>query len=91
MHGRPDGIATTELLSELREVLRPSGGDDKFSQKVRNLKSHDTLERNGFATYFDGRYKITLLGETIARSGKAVNPHSPDEASFRFDSGAIQL
>jgi predicted HNH restriction endonuclease len=78
---RRDGIATTELQSELREALRPSGddltllegrSDDKFSQKVRNLKSHDTLERKGFATFVEGRYKITPLGEAIARSGKSV-------------------
>lgn len=78
---RPDGITTSELQSELRASLRPSGddltlldgrSDDKFSQKVRNLKSHDTLERKGFATFANGRYKITALGETIARSGKAV-------------------
>ncbi len=78
---RPDGITTTELQSELRASLRPSGddltllasrGDDKFSQKVRNLKSHNTLERKGFATFNNGRYKITAMGETIARSGKAV-------------------
>lgn len=78
---RPDGITTTELQSELKASLRPSGddltllagrGDDKFSQKVRNLKSHDTLERKGLATFTNGRYKITAIGETIARSGKAV-------------------
>jgi hypothetical protein len=77
----PDGVTTSELLSELRAILRPSGddltllggrNDDKFSQKVRNLKSHDTLERKGFATFIDGRYKITASGETIARSGRGV-------------------
>ena len=78
---RPDGITTTELQSQLRASLRPSGddltlldgrNDDKFSQKVRNLKSHNALERKGFATFGHGRYKITASGETIARSGKAV-------------------
>jgi predicted HNH restriction endonuclease len=78
---RPDGITTTELQSQLRASLRPSGddltlldgrNDDKFSQKVRNLKSHNALERKGFATFGHGRYKITPSGETIARSGKAV-------------------
>jgi hypothetical protein len=46
--------------------------DDKFSQKVRNLKSHDALRRKGFATFTNGRYKVTASGETIAHSGKAV-------------------
>jgi predicted HNH restriction endonuclease len=77
----PDGITTSELQSRLRASLRPSGddltlldgrSDDKFSQKVRNLKSHDALKRKGFATFTNGRYKITAIGETIARSGKAV-------------------
>ena len=53
-------------------TLLDSRSDDKFSQKVRNLKSHDTLERKGFATFTHGRYKITAIGEAIARSGKAV-------------------
>lgn len=54
-------ISTTALMQCLRDVLRPSGEDlsilagrtdDKFSQKVRNLRSHKTLESLGFATYF---------------------------------------
>ena len=44
-----DWISTTELSNNLRDLLNPSGEDlqrlswrrdDKFSQKVRNLKSH---------------------------------------------------
>ncbi len=77
----PEGIATSELLTALRSALRPSGddltllenrSDDKFSQKVRNLKSHNTLERKGFATFAGGRFKITLSGEKIAEFGKPV-------------------
>jgi hypothetical protein len=30
------------------------------------------LERKGFATFTDGRYKVTPRGEAIARSGKTV-------------------
>ena len=50
-------ISTTELSNNLRALLNPSGedlqilnwrADDKFSQKVRNLKSHKTLEKKGF-------------------------------------------
>ena len=50
-------ISTTELSDNLRTLLNPSGedlqilkwrADDKFSQKVRNLKSHKTLEKKGF-------------------------------------------
>jgi hypothetical protein len=64
----PDGIDTSELLSLLRRQLKPTGddleilagrNDDKFSQKVRNLKSHDTLEKKGLAIFVDGRFHIS--------------------------------
>lgn len=51
IRARP-GIHTSELIDACRADMRPSGedleildnrGDDKFSQKVRNLKSHDSL------------------------------------------------
>lgn len=47
------GIRTSELIDKVREIMKPSGedldilegrNDDKFSQKVRNLKSHDALK-----------------------------------------------
>jgi len=46
------GIRTSELIDETRKIMKPDGedleildgrNDDKFSQKVRNLKSHDTI------------------------------------------------
>lgn len=46
------GIRTSGLIYEARRIMRPDGedleilegrNDDKFSQKVRNLKSHDTI------------------------------------------------
>lgn len=46
------GIHTSELITEARTRMRPSGedleilhdrNDDKFSQKVRNIKSHDSI------------------------------------------------
>lgn len=46
------GITTSELISEVRKIMKPDGddltilanrNDDKFSQKVRNLKSHDSI------------------------------------------------
>lgn len=49
---RRPGIHTSELIDEVRSMMRPTGSDcdilegrndDKFSQKVRNLKSHDSL------------------------------------------------
>ena len=49
---RNPGIRTSELIDEARRIMKPDGedleilegrNDDKFSQKVRNLKSHDTI------------------------------------------------
>jgi predicted HNH restriction endonuclease len=69
------GIGTTELSRQLRSQLRPSGddltilanrNDDKFSQKVRNLKSHETLEKRGLATFSFGWYYITAPGRILA-------------------------
>mgnify|MGYP006934546664 FL=1 len=46
------GIRTSELIDEARRIMKPSGedkeildnrNDDKFSQKVRNIKSHDSI------------------------------------------------
>jgi 5-methylcytosine-specific restriction enzyme A len=57
--GEPE-ISTTELQACLRSMLEPTGedleilagrSDDKFSQKVRNLRSHETLERAGWVIY----------------------------------------
>ncbi len=77
----PNGVTTTELIKQLRVRLEPSGddltvldnrGDDKFSQKVRNLKSHDTFERKGLATYTDGKYFITDTGRKFASDGVEI-------------------
>jgi hypothetical protein len=75
---QPDGIGTSELLQILRSQLKPSGddltlldnrSDDKFSQKVRNLKSHETLERKGLASFTAGRYRVTQAGRKFAAEG----------------------
>ena len=68
------GLTTSEIIRGLRELLQPSGEDleilagrtdDKFSQKVRNLKSHDTLTREGVATEDRGRFRITPHGRDV--------------------------
>jgi predicted HNH restriction endonuclease len=60
------GITTAELINELRNIFNPVGedaeilhgrNDDKFSQIVRNLVSHHTL---------DQRLGYTILGESEA-------------------------
>lgn len=46
------GIRTSGIIAEARRIMRPNGedleildnrNDDKFSQKVRNIKSHNTI------------------------------------------------
>ncbi len=46
-------ILTSDLIQQLREIMKPkeedieilkNRNDDRFSQKVRNLRSHRTLE-----------------------------------------------
>lgn len=71
----PDGcISTSELIRLLTQILKPTGvdamilnnrNDTYFSQKVRNLKSHDTLTRYGYAKYNNGTYSITNAGKVL--------------------------
>ena len=66
-------VSTSDLITKLTEIMNPIGKDAEiiagradtyFSQKVRNLKSHDTLRRQGYATNVDDGFKITMLGAT---------------------------
>jgi predicted restriction endonuclease len=71
--GEKPGIRTTELIEALTEYFRPEGEDakilagrkdTKFSQKVRNLKSH--RDSNGMAQwtiYDNGAYTLTEEGK----------------------------
>lgn len=67
-------LTTTELQQGLRDLLNPTGedletlanrNDDKFSQKVRNLRSHKTFEKLGVAEYNDenAAYRLTPKGK----------------------------
>lgn len=47
------GVRTSELISRARDIMAPTGedleildnrNDDKFSQKVRNIKSHNSIK-----------------------------------------------
>lgn len=60
MRDNPSGVTTTQLINHLIDTLQPSGhdmeilegrNDTYFSQKVRNLKSHNTFERHNWAEY----------------------------------------
>jgi predicted HNH restriction endonuclease len=70
-------ITTPFLIKELGEILQPniddmasnpSRKDSRFSQKVRNLNSHDTLKEPNYAIYTKtghnkGYYTITTKGQ----------------------------
>ena len=78
---RPMGsISTTELICRLTQIMNPQGldaqilnnrSDTYFSQKVRNLKSHNTLVKHGYAVYSDGVYHITDRGKQLVLSNKS--------------------
>jgi 5-methylcytosine-specific restriction enzyme A len=80
------GITTTDLSIELREIFNPSGedaeilrgrNDDKFSQIVRNLVSHHTL---------DQRLGFTIL-DTSERANSA---HVLSEQGLKYLNDNIQ-
>lgn len=67
-------ITTSQLIDELTTLLKPEGidaeilngrNDTYFSQKVRNLKSHDTFDRDGLATYTGNGFAITAKGRLL--------------------------
>lgn len=79
----PNGrISTTTLIRELTRIIQPTGldaeilagrNDTYFSQKVRNLKSHNTFERNGYAIGVDRGFQITNQGRLlVASKGEAI-------------------
>ena len=66
-----DGIDTTNLIAKLRQIMKPDGddaeilsnrSDDKFSQKVRNLKSHKNLEKKKLVDYKNNNFFIRQEG-----------------------------
>ena len=75
-----EGLNTSQLIEQLTGTLHPTGddmrilsgrNDTRFSQKVRNLKSHDTLR--GLATSATGRNqpsRITEEGRTLYATHK---------------------
>jgi predicted HNH restriction endonuclease len=76
----PQGsISTSELIRLLTQILKPTGIDAEilenrkdtyFSQKVRNLKSHDTLTKYGYAKYSNGTYYITDRGRELVENNR---------------------
>lgn len=72
-------ITTTAMKEALINIFKPSGEDNElingrndtyFTQKVRNLKSHNTLVNLGYSDYTDrvdgepsGRFTLTTIGK----------------------------
>jgi predicted HNH restriction endonuclease len=80
-------LKTSELIKLLEAELKPTGRDAEllkgrkdthFSQKVRNLKSHNTLIRAGLATYQagalpgEGIYSIASKGREFFEQNEPV-------------------
>ena len=78
---REPGITTSRLKSLLVDLLKPTGKDAEiarnrsdtyFEQKVRNLVSHRTLQRRGYAEYGrrgnDGIHTITEVGRAFLKT-----------------------
>ena len=79
------GISTSNLIEKLVDELRPTGEDleilkgrkdSKFSQKVRNLRSHKTLDQRGpgYTRYErkggNGHHSITLRGKAYLEANR---------------------
>jgi len=82
LQNEDNGLSTSALMEHLREIMKPEGddleplegrNDDKFSQKVRNLKSHDRLEREDLAIYVDGTFYITEVGKNFVEQFHGVD------------------
>lgn len=95
-----NGMTTTDLITHLRELLQPSGedmailagrSDTKFSQKVRNLRSHKTLSSRGLAvdpSSPGGKLTITDQGRELVMRCQA---ELSILLKFPYDDAAVEL
>ncbi len=85
MKENPKGVTTSQLINYLIDVLKPTGHDmdilpgrkdTHFSQKVRNLKSHNTLTKNNLTQY----HKVDKTGvwEITPQGLQYLNQNEPD-------------
>ena len=74
-------IATSKLITSLQELMKPDGVDAEilagrkdtyFSQKVRNLKSHNTLQKHKYATYEKPYFHLTKLGFEFVKANITI-------------------
>ena len=77
----PKGLETQNLIKKLVKSMKPNGEDkiilinrtdDKFSQKVRNLKSHKTLEKKEYVIFKDNKFFITDKGVSYLRNHSSL-------------------
>lgn len=90
----PQGsISTSELIPLLTEIFNPTGidaeildnrNDTYFSQKVRNLKSHDTLTKYEYTIYDKGKYTITQKGRELVEQNR-TNIQYLFNSGFSYD------
>ena len=80
----PKGLSTSSLIDLLQNLFNPTGedaeilagrSDTKFSQKVRNLKSHNTLTDKGLAKYENETFKITAKGKKLIERDSNVTEY----------------
>lgn len=76
-----NGLETHNLIKKLVKSMKPNGedsiilinrNDDKFSQKVRNLRSHKTLEKNEYVIFKDNKFFITQKGINYLNNQKTL-------------------
>ena len=82
MSTKKDGcVSTSELIERLTDIFKPTGldamilegrRDTYFSQKVRNLKSHSTFSRYGYAEDIYQGFRITEKGRAFVLSKNDV-------------------
>ena len=88
-------IDTSSLIKRLEEIMRPEGHDAEiisgrndtyFSQKVRNLKSHDTLLDAGLAEHIYRGYRITDKGRELVNKNREAMDYL---IAARFDYASL--
>lgn len=86
-------ISTSELIALLTQLLNPQGKDTMiinnrkdtfFSQKVRNLKSHNTFAKYGYAEYENGKFYITEKGRQLIENNR-INLQYILLSTFSYD------
>ena len=94
MSMQSDGkITTTKLIKELEKLLHPSDDDlspnssrkdSRFSQIVRNLKSHSTFERYGYADSIDSGFRITPEGQRFVIAKQEILRYMFGYSGFNY-------